>query len=284
MADIGAVDVVDANPTFGGRRMQSPAPPPTYALEDYNDLEDHHFEYHMKHKERGVAIIINNEEFESRTGMGSRTGSSVDRDNLQKVLKFVGFKDIRVKNNLRQKDMINLMQDVASENHKDRDCLFVAMLSHGDEEGIYGTDYPIGYEELMAPFKECKSLVGKPKIFVVQACRGDKLDDGSTYKQDALPTSQKQYRISKESDFLVAYSVVPGHYSWRNVQKGSWFMQAFCQVMLRDGRRLELVELLTRVNRMVSYTFQSNASIMSMTDKKQSPCITSMLTKRLYFA
>jgi len=61
-------------------------------------------------------------------------------------------------------------------------------------------------------------------------------------------------------------------------------MQAFCQVMLRDGRRLELVELLTRVNRMVSYTFQSNASIMSMTDKKQSPCITSMLTKRLYFA
>lgn len=60
---------------------------------------------------------------------------------------------------------------VASENHKDRDCLFVAMLSHGDEEGIYGTDYPIGYEELMAPFKECKSLVGKPKIFVVQVRR-----------------------------------------------------------------------------------------------------------------
>ena len=42
------------------------------------------------------------------------------------------------------------------------------MLSHGDEEGIYGVDYPIGYEELMAPFKECKSLVGKPKIFLVQ--------------------------------------------------------------------------------------------------------------------
>ena len=62
-------------------------------------------------RERGVAIIINNEEFESRTGMGSRTGSSVDRDNLQKVLKFVGFKDIRVKNNLKQKDMIRLMED-----------------------------------------------------------------------------------------------------------------------------------------------------------------------------
>ena len=43
--------------------------------------------------------------------MGSRTGSSVDRDNLQKVLKFVGFKDIRVKNNLKQKDMIRLMED-----------------------------------------------------------------------------------------------------------------------------------------------------------------------------
>ena len=64
--------------------------------------------------------------------------------------------------------MISCYTAVARENHKDRDCLFVAMLSHGDEEGIYGVDYPIGYEELMAPFKECKSLVGKPKIFLVQ--------------------------------------------------------------------------------------------------------------------
>ena len=45
---------------------------------------------------------------------------------------------------------------------------------------------------------------------MLQACRGDKLDDGALYKHDALPTSQRQYRISKESDFLVAYSVVPG--------------------------------------------------------------------------
>lgn len=44
------VDQVDANPTYGGRRAPTPSPPPNYAIENYSDLEDHHFEYHMKHK------------------------------------------------------------------------------------------------------------------------------------------------------------------------------------------------------------------------------------------
>lgn len=48
--------------------------------------------------------------------------------------------------------------------------MFVAVLSHGDENGVYGIDYPIGYEELMAPLKECDTLVGKPKMFLVQVC------------------------------------------------------------------------------------------------------------------
>lgn len=77
--------------------------------------------------------------------------------------------------------------------------------------------------------------------------------------------------------------MITGYYSWRNCSNGSWFVQAFCDVVMLDGRRLEFVQCLTRVNRMVSYTFESNARPEYMSMKKQSPCITSMLTKALFF-
>lgn len=61
-------------------------------------------------RERGVAIIINNDEFSDISGLDPRTGSSVDRDRLFRVLKFVGFKDIRIRNNMRMNDMRLLMK------------------------------------------------------------------------------------------------------------------------------------------------------------------------------
>ena len=59
--------------------------------------------------------------------------------------------------------------DLASQvDYRDRDCVFVAILSHGEEGMVYGTDKPVSYDNLFEPFKNSKSLVGKPKIFVMQ--------------------------------------------------------------------------------------------------------------------
>ncbi|XP_067928115.1 caspase-7-like [Watersipora subatra] len=283
------ITVPDARAPGFSKASAAPPPPASYAAESYSTLEDEDFEYHMRHKSRGIAIIINNEKFAPETKMSARSGSDVDRNNLEEALKYVGFKEIHVYDNLTSNKMLSLMTEASQVNYRDRDCVFVAILSHGEEGMVYGTDKPVSYDNLFEPFKNSESLVGKPKIFVMQACRGDELDRGARYQADALPPKEqrvppKEYFISKESDFLLAYSVVPGYYSWRNCANGSWFIQAFCEVMKRDGRRLELVQMLTRVNRMVSYTFKSNASSEHMTNKKQSPCITSMLTKALYFA
>jgi len=55
------------------------------------------------------------------------------------------------------------------ENHTNRDCFAVAVLSHGDDQGIlYGTDTTIAVENLIQPIKMCRSLAGKPKIFIFQ--------------------------------------------------------------------------------------------------------------------
>jgi len=76
----------------------------------------------------------------------------------------------------------------------------------------------------------------------------------------------------------------PGYFSWRNSTKGSWFVQAICKVFNEHGTRKEMMSLMTRVNHMVAFEFESNASKEFMNRKKQVPSIMTMLTKELYFS
>lgn len=58
----------------------------------------------------------------------------------------------------------------AQEDHSDADCFLLAFLSHGEDDHIFAYDGKISIQEITSLFKgdKCKSLVGKPKIFVVQ--------------------------------------------------------------------------------------------------------------------
>lgn len=60
---------------------------------------------------------------------------------------------------------------VSQEDHNDADCLVVAVLTHGMDNGLlYARDslYPV--ESLWFPFTadKCLTLAGKPKIFFIQ--------------------------------------------------------------------------------------------------------------------
>lgn len=77
---------------------------------------------------------------------------------------------------------------------------------------------------------------------------------------------------------------VLGFYSWRNTQKGSWFMQALCEAFDEYGFALDLLTLLTFVNRKVAIDYESNVpNTIYMHKQKQIPCITSMLTRLVKF-
>lgn len=75
-----------------------------------------------------------------------------------------------------------------------------------------------------------------------------------------------------------------GYYSWRNAQNGSWFMQALCAMLQLHCDKLELMQILTRVNHSVALNFESSANLPGFSGKKQIPCIVSMLTKDLYYS
>ena len=75
-----------------------------------------------------------------------------------------------------------------------------------------------------------------------------------------------------------------GFYSWRNTTNGSWFVQALCYVLSDRGREDDLLSLMTTVSRIVSIGFESNTPQDSnMHRRKQIPCVTSLLTRKIYF-
>ena len=41
------------------------------------------------------------------------------------------------------------------------------------------------------------------------------------------PGEGNDISLPSEADFLYAYSTVPGYYSWRNSQRGSWYKNYF---------------------------------------------------------
>ncbi|OPJ84191.1 caspase-7 isoform A [Patagioenas fasciata monilis] len=289
-------DVVDARPDrssrfsiFGKKNKNGKEEQPKSSLSNQYRIVTPTFQYNMDYKKVGKCIIINNKNFEDKTGMGTRNGTDKDAGDLAKSFRNLGF-DVHTYNDRSRDDMEKLLKQAAEENHSDAACFACILLSHGEEGLIYGTDGPMAIKSLTALFRgdKCKSLVGKPKLFFIQACRGSEFDDGiqtdSGPANDTLETdANPRYKIPVEADFLFAYSTVPGYYSWRNPGRGSWFVQSLCSVLNEHGKQLEIMQILTRVNYVVATNFESQSDDPRFSEKKQIPCVVSMLTKELYF-
>ncbi|XP_035861904.1 caspase-3-like isoform X2 [Sander lucioperca] len=241
------------------------------------------YRYNMDYPCIGTCLIINNKNFHSSTGMSARNGTDVDADAAIKTFSELGYK-VNVNTDQTVAEMKQLLHSASKEDHSKSASFACVLLSHGDEGVIYGTDGFEKLEKLAEYFKgdRCKSLVGKPKLFFIQACHGVDLNDGSFIEADSVD-AQTSERIPVEADFLYAYSTAPGYYAWRNTTNGSWFMQALCEMLTRFRGELELMQIMTRVNRKVALHFESSSNLPGFNGKKQIPCIVSMLTKDFYF-
>ncbi|XP_050984146.1 caspase-3b [Labeo rohita] len=240
------------------------------------------FQYNMNYPIIGQCVIINNKNFDRRTGMGVRNGTDQDAKNVIETFSKLGFK-IKISKDQTVSQMGDLLTKVSREDHSHSAMFVCVLLSHGEDEMIFGTDDCIKMKELFALFKGdcCRSLVGKPKLFFIQACRGSELDAG--IEADSV-SEQETQRIPVEADFLYAYSTAPGYYSWRNVANGSWFISSLCEMLSKYGKQLEIMQIMTRVNHKVALDFQSSSNLPGFDGMKQIPCIVSMLTKDLYFS
>ena len=63
------------------------------------------------------------------------------------------------------------------QNHKKSNCFALTIISHGNERGIiFDVNRRKGWdtELFLGDLSDVKTLIGKPKIIVIQACRGSK--------------------------------------------------------------------------------------------------------------
>lgn len=236
----------------------------------------------MDHLNRGKAIIINNKDFSN--DLKVREGTDKDASDLDKCLSKLGFEVTRF-DNLTAGDMKCKLQEAAKFDHKNSDCFVLAILSHGEEGYIWGTDTRISINGLMDLFKgtTCPSLAGKPKMFFIQACRGNKLDEGVEIDSSAGVVSPVVPRKSPTmADFLIVNSTVPGYASIRHTGNGSWFIQTLVDVLNKNSQGMDLLHMMTLVNQKVASMISASSSL-SLDQKKQMPCVTSTLTKNVYF-
>ena len=137
--------------------------------------------YQMKSHPQGIGVIINNKKF--RGHLNNREGTDIDASALLRLFTHLGFYTYRF-NDLTAGQMRDILTTVSKIDHKNYDCLLVAILTHGTKGKLYGIDCKsIPVESLTTLFygDQCPSLVGKPKIFILQACRGKKRDRGVPY-------------------------------------------------------------------------------------------------------
>ncbi|XP_060744647.1 caspase-8-like isoform X2 [Tachysurus vachellii] len=244
-------------------------------------------EYKMSSMPRGVCLIINNMKFDQ-----PRRGSEKDEESLKKVFEWLGF-SVEVNRDQTAEQMKDILRKYSRHNHEG-DCFVCCILSHGDSDGVQGTDRKfVRGSDIFDPFNGtfCPSLINKPKVFFIQACRGEQyhqqvkvqsdghVEEKAEEEGEELEADAVQITIPAGADVLVARSTVKGFFSFRQ-SSGSWFIQCLCeQLKMCCERGEDIQSILLKVNDEVS----RKAGRHMNNDAKQMPVQKVTLRKKLVF-
>ena len=118
--------------------------------------------YKMEEMPRGYCLIIGNNNFQNSE---PRKGTEQDIEKLGATFKWLNFK-VEIEKDCKAEDIRRLMEEYSTIDHGKFDCFICCILSHGDSQGISGTDNKnVTLNEIQEGLQKCKTLVGKPKVF-----------------------------------------------------------------------------------------------------------------------
>ena len=192
----------------------------------------------------GLGIIIVNHV----CGKVVREGSVRDLDNFRYIFEGLKLKVV-VKENINDK---TLLEEVGFEDFirneiegkLEMDSFFLAISTHGEgESGLAGSNGVSIEVSSILSLLRVEKLAGKPKIVIIQACRGSHTDyqiNQPRIEADNVP------RVSTlETDLLVAYSCAHGYKAWRDDENGSWFVASLRRCYEKLKGRSNILELFT---------------------------------------
>ncbi|XP_006876874.1 PREDICTED: caspase-14 [Chrysochloris asiatica] len=213
----------------------------------------------------------------------AREGSEADLDALERMFRQLGFESTMKKDPTAQQfqEELDKFQQAMDARTDLISCGFVVLMAHGLEGYLKGEDEQmVKLDDLFEVLnnKNCQALRAKPKVFIVQACRGEQRDPGEIVGGDEIRmiVEESPQTIPTYTDALHVYSTVEGYISYRHDKNGSCFIQTLVEVFTE--RKGPILELLTEVTRRMAEA----ELIQEGKARKVNPEIDSTLRKRLY--
>uniref|UniRef100_A0A2I4BFK1 Caspase-1 n=1 Tax=Austrofundulus limnaeus TaxID=52670 RepID=A0A2I4BFK1_AUSLI len=212
-----------------------------------------------------VALMITNIKFSQAT---QRNGAEKDEENMENLLRSLGYEVVKHRN-LTGKAIEEALSEFSTHPKLiEADSVFVVIMSHGKLGAILGVDwkdddkkpdeFPINnIFKLLGPIK-CPQLVNKPKIIVIQACRGAQkgfllVSDGPNQADDAPQPREEDFEedkihfVHKEKDFISLLSCTPDTVSYRCPKLGSLLILYIVEIFRADAHREHVQELFRKV-------------------------------------
>uniref|UniRef100_A0A3Q3WW36 Uncharacterized protein n=1 Tax=Mola mola TaxID=94237 RepID=A0A3Q3WW36_MOLML len=244
-----------------------------------------------------VALLITNIKFTNEKK--NRYGAEKDEENMKSLLTNLGYEVVK-HTNLTGKAIDEAFIEFSKHPKLTKtDSVVVVIMSHGKLGAVLGVDtqsgtafddeFPINniYKHL-GP-ENCPALLDKPKIIIIQACRGAK--KGSVILRDSanpavlcdnasMSAAEENIdddgfrRVHKEKDFISLLSSTPDTESYRHKMYGSFLIQYVVEVFNTYAHKDDIEELF----RKVMYRFEDIKSIVQMPNKDRCS-----LTKTFYF-
>ncbi|XP_052747037.1 caspase isoform X2 [Bicyclus anynana] len=211
----------------------------------------------------------------------SRMGTNEDVKSLTNTFKNMDY-NVTCYDDFDYDGIMDKVIEISKQDHKATSCLCFAFLTHGLKGGeLFAADRSYQFKDVTTLLENGHpTLVGKPKIFFIQACRGDKVDSG---RRVAIDGPDVSVNIPTHADFLVLYSSVESFVSYRN-KEGSFLVQELCDVIDEYYKEWDILHIITLVHRRVAYYRSTYAPAnLAIHDKKQMPETRYSLTKLFMF-
>ncbi|XP_021584638.2 caspase-1 isoform X1 [Ictidomys tridecemlineatus] len=210
-----------------------------------------------------LALIICNTEFDS---LPRRAGADVDIRDMKMLLENLGYR-VDVKENITASDMAKELKAFAARpEHQTSDSTFLVFMSHGIRDGICGTKYSEKVSDVlevntifqMLNTWNCPSLKDKPKVIIIQACRGE--NQGVVWLKDSAGDTEGKFLLDSEDleddgikkahvekDFIAFCSSTPDNVSWRHPTLGSLFIMKLIKNIQEYAWSCDLEEIFRKV-------------------------------------
>ncbi|XP_061575435.1 caspase a-like isoform X1 [Cololabis saira] len=207
------------------------------------------------HRNR-VALLITNIRF-SNARM-NRKGAEVDHKNMERQLSSLGY-EVVTYTDLTGEGMNKAFIKFAKHPKlSETDSVVVVVMSHGKLGVVLGVNhsdngFPINNIYTHLGSKNCPALLNKPKIIIIQACRGG--ERGSVFVSDDVsqPVGEQGWdedsirSVHKEKDFISLLSCTPDTVSYRNKYQGSLLIQFFVDQCDSSANQDHIQELFRKV-------------------------------------